>query len=52
MMFGIGVIATKAELTNVVIEFSDKYQLEVVTSKIKVADILEENNIIVLEDDV
>ena len=51
MMFGIGVIATKAELTNVVIEFSDKYQLEVVTSKIKVADILEENNIIVLEDE-
>ena len=40
MMFGIGVIATNSELTNVTIEFSDKYQIEVVTSKVKVADIL------------
>lgn len=51
MMFGIGVIATNTELTNVTIEFSDKYQIEVVTSKVKVADILAENNIIVLEDE-
>ena len=47
-MLGIGVRATTTSLNTVKIILSDNYQIEVITTKTVVSDILEENHIIVL----
>lgn len=49
---GIGVMASNAKLTNVKIVLSSNYEMTVLTSKTKVADILDENHITVLEDEI
>lgn len=47
-MLGIGVRATTTNLNTVKIVLSDNYQIEVITTKTVVSEILEENHIIVL----
>lgn len=47
-MLGIGVRATTININTVKIMLSDNYQIEVITTKTKVSEILEENHIIVL----
>lgn len=47
-MLGIGVRATTTNLNTVKIILSDNYQIEVITTKTVVSEILEENHIIVL----
>ena len=47
-MLGIGVRATTTSLNTVKIILSDNYQIEVITTKTVVSEILEENHIIVL----
>lgn len=47
-MLGVGVRATTASLNTVKIVLSDNYQIEVITTKKIVSEILEENHIIVL----
>lgn len=47
-LLGIGVKATTASLNTVKIVLSDNYQIEVITTKKVVSEILEENHIIVL----
>ncbi|MCI8961873.1 MAG: hypothetical protein HFJ18_03005 [Clostridia bacterium] len=47
-MLGVGVRATTASLNTVKIVLSDNYQIEVITTKKVVSEILEENHIIVL----
>ena len=44
----VGVIASKSDITYVTISFSDNSEITVMTNKIKVSDILEENHIILL----
>ena len=51
-IMGIGVMATNTKLTNIKIILSNNYEMIVLTSKTKVADILEQNHITVLEDEV
>lgn len=51
-IMGIGVMATNAKLVNVKIVLSSDYEMTVLTAKTKVADILEENHITLLEDEV
>lgn len=51
-LFTVGVMAGKSDLTNVTIVFSDDTEISVITSKVKVSDILEENHIILLPDEV
>ena len=46
---GIGVMASSSKLTNVKIILSNDYEMTVLTAKTKVAEILEENNIILDE---
>ena len=48
-MLGMGVRATTASLRTVKIVLSDNYQIEVITTKKVVSEILEENHIIVLQ---
>ena len=48
----IGVLATKKEMNYVTIVFPEGYETTVVTSEIKISDILAENHIIVLPDEV
>ena len=48
----IGVLATKKEMNYVTITFPEGYETTVVTSEIKISDILAENHIIVLPDEV
>lgn len=48
---GIGVTASNAKLNNVKIILSNGYIMEVTTTKTKVADILDENHIIVLPEE-
>ena len=48
---GIGVMASSSKLTNVKIILPNEYEMTVLTSKTKVADILEENNIKLSEDE-
>lgn len=48
----IGVMATNAKLTNVKIVLSSNYEMTVLTAKTKVAEILNENHITLLEDEV
>lgn len=50
-IMGIGVMATNTKLINVKIILSSDYEMIVLTSKTKVADILEQNHIHVLEDE-
>lgn len=47
----IGVMATNAKLNNVKIILSNDYEMQVLTSKTKVSDILEENHITLEEDE-
>ena len=47
----IGVFATKSDVNYITIKFSDDTSISVVTKKIKISDILEENNIVLLEDE-
>ena len=51
-IMGIGVMATNSKLTNVKIVLSSDYEMTVLTSKTKVADILEQNHITLSEDEV
>lgn len=51
-IMGIGVMATNTKLANVKIILSSDYEMIVLTSKTKVADILEQNHITILEDEV
>ena len=48
---GITVLGFNADIKNVKIIFANNYELEVITTKTKVADILEENHIIVLPEE-
>lgn len=47
-IMGIGVMAASSKLNNVKIILSDGYEMDVITSKTKVSEILEENHIILL----
>ena len=47
-IMGIGVMAASSKLNNVKIILSDGYELDVLTSKAKVSEILDENHIILL----
>ena len=47
-IMGIGVMAASSKLNNVKIILSDGYELDVLTSKTKVSEILDENHIILL----
>lgn len=49
---GIGVLATNTQISNVKIILSNNYEMNVVTSKNKISEILEENHIVVLPDEV
>ena len=49
---GIGVMASNAKLTNVKIILSNDYEMTVLTSKTKIADILEENHITLTEEEI
>jgi 3D (Asp-Asp-Asp) domain-containing protein len=51
-ILGVGVKAAKSDLNSVTIVFTDDCETSVMTSKIKVSDILEENHIILLDDEV
>ena len=50
-IMGISVLAVNSRLDNVKIILSNNYEMEVVTDKTKVSDILEENHIILLDDE-
>ena len=50
-LFTIGVRAAKSDLESVTICFSDDTEITVMTSKVKVSEILEENHIIILADE-
>jgi len=52
LVTGVGVMATNAKLTNVKIILSNDYEMTVITTKMKVSEILEENHITVLEDEI
>lgn len=47
----IGVMATNASLSNVKIILSNNYEMQILTSKTKISDILEENHITIGEDE-
>lgn len=49
---GIGVMAANAKVSNVKIIFSNNYELNILTTKTKVADILNDNHIVVLEEEI
>lgn len=51
-LLGVGVMAAKTDVSCVKIVFADDCETSVMTSKVKVADILEENHIILLADEV
>lgn len=48
---GVGVMATKINLNSVKIVLSNNYEMNILTTKTKVCDILEENHIVVLPDE-
>lgn len=50
-IMGIGVTASNSKLNNVKIILSNGYEMDVFTSKTKIADILEENHIILLPEE-
>jgi len=47
----VGVFATKTDVNYITINFADDTSISVVTTKVKVSDILEENNIVLLDDE-
>lgn len=49
---GIGVLATNTQISNVKIILSNNYEMNVITSKSKISEILEENHIVILPDEV
>ncbi|MBQ3409198.1 MAG: G5 domain-containing protein [Clostridia bacterium] len=49
---GVGVLAFGAKLNNVKIIYADGYEVNVMTSKTKISEILDENHIILLPDEV
>ncbi len=51
ILLGAGVLAGTSKLNSVTIIFFDNTELTVITSKAKVSEILEENNIILLDDE-
>ncbi len=51
LMLVVGVFATKSDMNYITIKFSDDTSISVVTSKVNVSEILEENNIVVLDDE-
>ena len=51
-LLAVGVFATKSDLDYITIKFSDDTSISVMTTKTKVSDILEENNIVLLDDEV
>lgn len=51
IILGASVLASNVKINNVKIEFSNKHEISVMTSKTKVADILEENHIELTEDE-
>lgn len=51
VVLGASVLASNTNINNVKIEFSNKHEISVMTSKTKVADILEENHIELTEDE-
>lgn len=48
---GVGTMATNAKISNVKIVLSNQYEIDVLTTKTKIADILEENHIVVLPEE-
>lgn len=46
-----GVFASRSDMNYITINFSDDTSISVVTTKVKVADILEENNIVLLDNE-
>jgi len=51
-LFTVGVFASRSNLTDVTIVFADDTEISVMTSNVKVSDILDENHIILLPDEV
>ena len=51
LLTGVGVFASVSRMNNVTIVFSDNTELSVITSKSKISDILNENNIILLDNE-
>ncbi len=51
ILSGVGVMAVTTQIENVKIKLSDGYEMTVLTSKIKVSEILKENNIVLAEDE-
>ena len=51
-LFAAGVFASRSDVNYITINFADDSSISVVTSKVKVSEILEENNIILLEDEI
>lgn len=51
-LLGVGVMAAKTDVNCVKIVFADDCETSIMTSKVKVSDILEENHIILLADEV
>ncbi|MCI8308711.1 MAG: hypothetical protein HFJ45_00505 [Clostridia bacterium] len=47
----VGVFASKSDVNYITIKFADDTSISIVTNKIKVSDILSENNIVLLEDE-
>ena len=51
IILGVTALASNVKINNVKIRFSNDYEITVMTSKTKVADILDENHIILEEDE-
>lgn len=51
-LLGVSVMATNMQLNNVKIILSNNYEINVLTTKTKVKDILDENHIIVLPEEI
>lgn len=51
-LFAVGVIAGRSDINNITIVFADDTEISVMTSNVKVSDILDENHIILLPDEV
>lgn len=51
-ILGVSVMATNVQLNNVKIILSNNYEINVLTTKTKVKDILEENHIVVLPEEI
>ncbi len=51
ILFGVGVIATNINVNHVKIILSNNYEMQILTTKTKISDILEENHIVVLPEE-